>query len=215
MIPQAILFDLDGTLLDTLGDIATAANAALAELGQPTHPTAAFRDMVGAGADVLMQQALGADRAELVERGLAAFKSHYRLHLTDQTRPYDGVTDVLDHMVTRGVPGAVLTNKPQAAAERVVAALLDRFPWAAIVGQRPGVPRKPDPTAALRIAADLGVEPGRCLFVGDSHIDMHTASAAGMTGIGAAWGFRSRRELTESGAVRVVEQPRDLLELLG
>ncbi|MEX2673491.1 MAG: HAD-IA family hydrolase [Phycisphaeraceae bacterium] len=212
--PHAILFDLDGTLIDSLADIASAANASLRDLAQPTHHTPDYRMMVGDGADVLMRRALPADQQHLADEGLALFKQHYAQHVADETALYEGMDDTLDALTERGFPMAIVTNKPQAAADQIAAKLLTRWTWVCTTGHCEGVPKKPDPTSALAAAEAAGVAPGRCLFVGDSKTDMLTATAAGMVAVGVTWGFRDRAELVAHDAAHVIDHPQELLTLL-
>lgn len=214
MQKRAVIFDLDGTLLDSLADIAAAANRALAALEMPGHDVEAYRTMVGAGADVLMQRALPDERQDLLDPALEGFRTHYRQTMIDHTAPYDGVPELLDALSDRRIPLAVLSNKPDPAARRIVDALLGRWNWSAVAGHRPDVPKKPDPTAAVRMAAEIGVEPADCLFVGDSAVDMQTAVGAGMKPVGVLWGFRGRAELIEHGAAHLLTTPSELLDQL-
>jgi len=214
MEPRLLICDLDGTLLDTLEDIAAACNYALQRLGQPTHRPDDFRQMVGDGADVLVRRALPPDRQELADEALRLFKDYYDQNAVVATSPYPGVPDLLDALAARGVRLAVLTNKPQSATQIVVRRLLGRWEWVAIVGHREEFPKKPDPTAALAIARIAGVEANQCALLGDSNVDMRTAVAAGMLPVGAGWGFRGRDELLASGAAVVLDTPCELLERL-
>ena len=211
---RAVLFDMDGTLVDSLGDIAASLNHVLAEAGLPTHALAEYRFLVGDGASELVRRALPRDRQHLHAELLAAYKARYRTHLIVDTRPFDGIEDTLAELERHGVPKAVITNKPHAPAVEIVERLLGGFTWAAIEGQRDGIPHKPDPTGALAIARTLGVDPARCVFVGDTDTDMKTAVNAGMLPIGCAWGLRSREELIANGARHVIDHPRDLVALV-
>lgn len=213
--PVAVVFDLDGTLVDSLEDIATAMNVALADHGRPAHPIADYRAFVGSGVGVLAERALGAGAdAALRDAVVASFRERYAARLLATTRLYPGVAELLDALAARGAGLAVLTNKPQGAAERIVGALLGRWSWAAVIGDRPDLPRKPDPAGARKAARALGVEPRAALLVGDSDVDVRTARAAGMRAVGAAWGFRGADELRAAGADVVVERPEDVLALL-
>jgi phosphoglycolate phosphatase len=214
MLPRAAIFDLDGTLLDTLADIADSANKALRELGQPIHDDEAYKQMIGEGADVLARRALRPDQQHLVAHMLDLYKRIYLKHAFDRTRPYPGIGDLLAELALRSVKTAVLTNKPQENTDPVVHHYFPGFPWGAIHGHREGVPKKPDPHPALQIASELGVQPGHCLFIGDSKFDMLTARAAGMIAVGCLWGFRDRNELIDSGAHHLVAEPREILSLL-
>jgi len=211
---RAVLFDMDGTLVDSLVDIASSLNHVLAEAGLPIHPLAAYRTLVGDGASELVRRALPPDRAHLHAELLDRYKARYRTHLIVETRPFDGIEDALALLERHDVPKAVITNKPHAPALEIVERLLGRYQWAAIEGQKDGIPHKPDPTAALSIARTIGIEPSRCVFVGDTDTDMKTAVNAGMIPIGCAWGLRSREELVANGARVVIEHPRELVPLV-
>ena len=214
MPPRAALFDLDGTLLDSLHDIAVAMNHALATEGLPTHPLAAYRSFVGEGVRLLVSRAVPADRAEAHAAVLEHYRAHYAEHLLDHTRPFPGIPALLADLEAAGVRLAVLSNKPDAATRRLVEALLPQVSFGAVYGERTGVPRKPDPTAALAIAAELGVPPAACAFIGDTAVDMDTARAAGMLGVGVTWGFRDVEELQAHGARALASTAEALRELL-
>jgi phosphoglycolate phosphatase len=215
MATRAFLFDLDGTLVDSLGDIGAAMNFALHACGWPTHPLADYRRFVGEGIVALARHAApatpdaAARRLELV----AACQRRYAEHLFDNTLPYPGVADLLVQLRTRGVPLGVLSNKLDAPTRQICAALFPPGTFAVVQGQLPDTPAKPDPGAALALAAQLGVAPADIAFVGDTGVDMRTAVAAGMRAVGVAWGFRPL-ELRETGAERVIERADELLELL-
>jgi phosphoglycolate phosphatase len=213
---HAILFDLDGTLLDSLADIAGAANAALRRLGLATHPIDQYRRFVGDGAGCLAQRVLGeAGRDEkILERCRQAIAEEYQTCWADHTRPYPGVPELLAELKARGVPMAVLSNKPHEATMMVVESFFPSNPFRVVRGARPGVPIKPDPTAALQIAADLHVEPQRFIYLGDTDTDMKTAVAAGMFAAGAIWGFRTAEELSATGARTLLETPAEIVPLL-
>ena len=216
MLFRAILFDLDGTLLDTLEDIAQAANDVLAGLDLPTHPPGAYRRFIGDGVAMLFRRALPPDRVApgTVDRCVAGFEETYGRSWNVRTRPYDGIPGLLDDLAARGLGLAVLSNKPDAFTRLCAAEYLARWPFRAVVGQRAGVPRKPDPAGALEIAERLGVPVERFLYVGDTAVDMETARRAGMYPVGVAWGFRPIEELRAGGAAAIIERPADLLELL-
>lgn len=208
-----VLFDLDGTLLDTLDDLAGAMNRALVAGGWATHPVAAYRRFVGDGVEMLARRALppGAPE-ETVKATLAAFMADYQGHWADATAPYPGVPELLVELAARGVPTAVLSNKPDRYMAPIVARFFPGHSFAVVSGQRPGLPRKPDPAGALAVAAEMGVAPGRILYLGDSDVDMRTAVAAGMEPCGALWGFRGREELLAAGARRLAARPGEVLE---
>jgi phosphoglycolate phosphatase len=213
---RAILFDLDGTLLDTLADIVDAANAALALEGLPIHPEAAYRRFIGDGVATLFRRAVPSSLASdtLVDRCMKNFQLTYGERWNVRTKPYVGIPDLLDSLTARAVLLAVLSNKPDDFTRLYGEGYLASWPFRAIIGQREGVPRKPDPAAALEIADRLEVEPAACLFVGDSVVDMKTARNAGMFPVGVTWGFQDEAALREAGAGAIIDRPFQLLEVL-
>lgn len=204
---RAIIFDLDGTLVDSLDDIVLHLNATLAERGLPAHSRAEIGAWVGHGAEQLVRRAI-ADPVVAVE-ALAAFRAHYRARPVVQTRLYDGLADVLDRLAT-GRTLAVLSNKPHELTVAVAGALLGRWPFAVIAGQRAGKPHKPDPAALLDVVAELAIDPRACVMVGDSEVDIATARAAGVPGIAVSWGLRSLTVLEAAAPDYLVHTPREL-----
>lgn len=213
---EAVVFDLDGTLVDSLRDLADSANAALARFGYPEHPLSSYRAFVGEGARLLMERALPGERRDpgTIDALVGAMLEDYSLRREATTVLYRGIAELLDELRDRGLALAILSNKPHDHTLAIAASLLGAWPFATVRGSRPEVPRKPDPTGALAIASELGVEPGRCLYLGDTGIDMVTATAAGMYPVGVLWGFRDAEELRASGARRLLAHPAELLELL-
>lgn len=213
MTRRAVLFDLDGTLVDSLEDIGDSMNLVLAERGFPTHASSAYRGFVGDGVTVLTRRALPEGNRD--ETTLAAcvqrMREVYGARSEAKTRPYEGIPGLLDRLVERGLRLAVLSNKPHDLTVALVQGLLGAWPFDPVFGERSGVPRKPDPTAALEVARLLGLPPREVLYLGDTPIDMATARAAGMPVLGVAWGFRSRSELLAAGADAVVDTPADVL----
>lgn len=207
---RAALFDLDGTLVDSLGDIGAALTVALAEHGLPPPPPAALRDMVGAGARTLVERAV-AGRAD-VDRVHAAFGAAYRARPVVATHVYPGLAAALDELTAAGLALAIVSNKPDALTQVVAAELLAAWPFAAIYGARAGLPLKPDPTVALCAAAELGVPPAACAFIGDSGIDVATARAAGMRAIAVTWGFRAADDLIDADVL--VDEPATLVRAI-
>lgn len=208
--PRGIVFDLDGTLVDSLLDIADAMNDVLRVAGHPVHPTEAYRRFVGWGAADLVRRAApeGAEVSSL----LAAFLERYHgQRLAHASQPYAGIPQLLAALVERRVPLAVLSNKPHDATVAVVAHFFADVPFVAVVGARPDVPNKPNPASALAVAEALGLTSRECAFVGDTEIDVETAQRAGMLPIGVAWGFRAG---ALDGAAHVIGSPFDLLSLL-
>ncbi|NVM22187.1 MAG: HAD family hydrolase [Desulfobacterales bacterium] len=213
---KAVLFDLDGTLLDTLEDVADSANSALARYGLPTHGVDAYRYFVGDGVTTLVSRALPAQKQDddIIEACVKAFRENYSRNRDANTRPYEGVPALLDALAAKHVQMAILSNKPDDFTKRCTSELLPNHSFEMILGHRHGIPMKPDPAGALQIAENLGIASSRFLYLGDSGIDMKTAVRAGMFPVGALWGFRSREELEKHGAQAVIERPMDLLGLL-
>lgn len=213
---ESVIFDLDGTLLNTLEDIAGSLNRVLRERGLGTHTTDAYRYLVGSGATELVVRALplGKRDKELIADCVEAFHVEYRRNWNIRTRPYDGVPELLDSLADRGIRIAVLSNKPHEFTVLCVRQYFSGCDFAAVLGQGEGVPLKPDPTGALEIARRLGIPPREFIFAGDTGIDMETAVRAGMFPLGVLWGFRSEKELIESGAIETVSQPIDVLTFM-
>ena len=210
---RGVIFDLDGTLADSLKDIAAALNHVLGELALPRFADAEIERMVGDGARMLVRRALG-PRVELEERALAAFQARYLEALSVHTRAYDGIDSLLDALEARGVPTGVLSNKPHAATVELVRGLFPRHPFTRVLGTREERTKKPDPSGALEIASAMGLSAGEIFFVGDTPVDVETAARAGMISVGALWGMRSREELEAAGAQHLIAVPDELLPLL-
>lgn len=212
----AVLFDLDGTLLNTLGDIAESMNAALIERGFEGHPEDRYTGFVGDGVVQLAVRALPAEarQAQTIDRLVYRFREIYADRATDRSRPYPGIQSMLTELRQAGYHLAVNSNKPQAMCHRCLEALLPDHPFAAVVGQQNGKPLKPDPAGALDIARRIDIDPKTVVYVGDSDVDMRTAVNAGMHGAGVLWGFRTGRELRDNGAEALIEKPEDLPGLL-
>lgn len=216
MLYKAVLFDLDGTLLDTLEDLGDAVNRVLAKKGFPTHAMEAYRYFVGDGSAMLIQRALPpeARSEEMLQSCLKAFLEDYGQHWKVKTQPYPGVADMLDALTAQGLRLAVLSNKFHEFTQKCVRQLLPRWTFDIVFGQRPDVPRKPDPAGAREVASLLHIPPMDFVYLGDTAIDMITATAAGMYPVGVLWGFRPGKELQDAGARVLLEQPLDVLEVL-
>lgn len=210
---DAVLFDLDGTLTDTLADIACAMNRSLRLHGLPQWPEDAYRYLVGDGAKVLSERAVR-QRHELAPSVRREYQAYYQEHTLDRTKPYDGICAMLERLQELGLKLAVLSNKPDQDTKGVVAHFFPQIRFARVQGQVEGVPVKPDPAGALRLAEDIGVRPERILYLGDTAVDMRCARAAGMYPVGALWGFRDEAELRESGAAVLAEKPSDVVDLV-
>jgi phosphoglycolate phosphatase len=213
MAPRAVIFDLDGTLADSLEDIASAMNRTLEAHGFPVHPVSAYRTFVGEGVRKLVERSLPPGTQQVREAFIADYQADYAEHLLDATRLFPGIPEVLDGLQRAGVPVGVLSNKPDAPTRRLVEALCNRWQFGAVVGERPGVPRKPDPASALALADALGAPPEAVAFVGDTSVDMLTARAASMRPVGVLWGFRPK-EVLATGA-EAAGTAEELARLLG
>jgi phosphoglycolate phosphatase len=209
-----VIFDLDGTLVDTLEDIADAMERVLALEGAPGHSYDEYRYLIGHGIRNLVAESLPPGRRdeETVTRCYERMIADYGEHSLVKTRVYDGVPELVRALRADGVPLAVHSNKSDALTRDIVAALLDLSDFVVVAGARTDAPLKPDPAVALAIAARFGLPPARVVYLGDSLVDMRTGRAAGMLPVGASWGFRTTAELLESGAHVVIGHP---LELLG
>ena len=212
---SAVLFDLDGTLLDTLGDIAASMNAVLSGKGYPAHPAQLYRKFIGDGIETLVRRALpaGSADADLVAALRGMMRDEYSRRWADTTRPYPGVEALLDGLAARGTPMAVLSNKPDEFTKKMCDHYFKRWRFPIVIGESPALPKKPDPAAALHIARTLNRAPSEFIYLGDSGTDMATAAAAGMYPAGALWGFRDAGELLANGARALLERPEDLLDL--
>jgi phosphoglycolate phosphatase len=214
---RAVLFDLDGTLLDTLQDLANSMNSVLVRFGFTGHPPEAYKYFIGDGMENLVRRALPEthkNREATVSQCLVLMKETYRGCWMEQTRPYSGIPELLDQLTKRQITLSVLSNKPNDFTRLMVTKLLPRWPFECVFGERPGVPRKPDSAAALEIAQRCGVLPEAFAYVGDTGTDMLTAKLAGMHAVGVLWGFRPAEELTANGADALISKPAELLDLL-
>lgn len=207
------IFDLDGTLVDTITDLAHACNHALQEFGFPTHHLSTYQYYVGNGVSKLIERALPTEAAtpENVNKLRNVFTAFYDVHCLDNSVPYEGIPDLLDRLDKRGIKLAVASNKYQSATEKIVRSLFPDISWAAIVGQRPYVNVKPDPSAIFTILQEVPTPKRVTMLVGDSGVDMETARRACIESIGVTWGFRPQSELVEAGADHIVHDPADIL----
>lgn len=215
--PLAVLFDLDGTLLNTLADMAGSMNAALRRFGFPPHAEADYRLLIGDGVEALARRALPESHREdesVWNSLVAAMREEYASRWHDNTVAYAGVPELLSELAARRLKLAVLSNKPDDFAKAQVAHFFPKVPFSAVYGVRPGVPKKPEPAPAKLIAQELEIPPERWLYLGDSNTDMLTANRAGMVACGVLWGFRSETELRDSGAAHLLAAPGELLRLL-
>jgi len=213
---RAVLFDLDGTLLDTLDDLADSMNASLRRFGFPPHPVDTYRILVGDGLLHLVSRALPEGHRDntTVDNVASAQWEEYAKKWANKTHPYKGVPELLDTLQDRGITVCVLSNKPDDFTRIMVRKFLSKWRFAVVRGQSEDTPIKPDPTAANQIALKLGLRNSEFLYVGDSNTDMKTASAAGMFGVGVLWGFRPKDELIAAGARALIERPSELLQFV-
>jgi phosphoglycolate phosphatase len=216
MMYQAVLFDLDGTLLNTLRDIADSANSVLAYLGFPQHEVEAYKYFIGDGIRALAVRALpeGHRNEMIVDKIVAHIEEEYSSRWVNNTHPYQGIPELLNMLTNFGIKMAILSNKPQNSAELMVSRLLPQWHFEFVVGASPSIPRKPDPTAAVQIARQMNISPIEFLYLGDSAVDMKTAIAANMYPVGVLWGFRMADELLSAGAKVLIQQPSQLLRLI-
>ncbi len=220
---RAVIFDLDGTLLDTLHDIGSAANDVLTELDEPTHPIADYRFMVGDGVSMLFQRALPKTQAnrELLQECVELFEKHYAVRWRESSCPYPEIPEILDWLCANNIPITVLSNKPHAFTCQCVELLLPQWKFDVVLGQRPDVPRKPDPAGVFDVVSQLNtlrklsLQPSEIVYVGDTNTDMRTAIAAGCLAVGVTWGFRPEMELRESGAKCIIHHPTEIRKYFG
>lgn len=212
---KAVLFDLDGTLLDTLQDIADACNAALSRHGFQPHPLDSYRYFVGDGVPVLVSRTVPAQQhtGETLASVAATYREEYQRRWNATTTLYPGIAELLDGLTLRGIPMAVLSNKPDDFTHRCVAEFLSRWTFSIVQGASKAFPPKPDPSGACHIARTLHLPPDQFHYLGDTSTDMRTAVAAGMFPVGVLWGFRKAEELKAAGARLLISDPRELLEL--
>jgi phosphoglycolate phosphatase len=212
---KAIIFDLDGTLLDTQQDIARSMNSVLLQAGLPAHTIAAYRSFIGYGFSALVKRSLPEQYrdGETVRQYESLLRREYSRLWPDNTRPHAGIPELLNALSCLNIKMAVLSNKPDDFTQVLVGRLLGRWHFDQILGIGSGFPRKPDPAGALAIARHCGSKPSETIFLGDSHSDMLTAVRAGMYPAGALWGFQTAEELTAGGARILLRKPADLLLL--
>ena len=213
---EAIIFDLDGTLLNTLDDLADANNQALSELGFPTHPVESYKYHIGNGVRLLLERTLPEDSRDeaTVEKGIAMMKQAYDKCWSNKTRPYAGIPEMLDELVRRGVRMAILSNKPHAYTRVIVDKLLANWDFEEVWGVSDTVPPKPDPAGISSLVETMGVATENLLYLGDTATDMETAVGADIFAVGVLWGFRTADELTQNGARVLLDKPAELLDIL-
>jgi phosphoglycolate phosphatase len=213
---KAVLFDLDGTLLYTLTDVANAMNETLVHFGYPPHPVDAYKYFIGESVDTEARRALpeSARDPEFVRKVAVYSEEIYDKCWGDNTHPYPGIPELLTELQSRGLPLVILSNKNDRFTKVMVKKLLPDWRFKIVQGALPDVPLKPDPTMALQIAKKLRIPPEQFLYLGDTSTDMRTATASGMFPVGCLWGYRTANELLESGAKILIDNPRDILSVI-
>jgi len=213
---KLVIFDLDGTLLDTIADLATSVNHSLSTHGFPVHDEGKYKFMVGNGISTLIERALpdGNKTPEDVTRVRETFLSHYDSNNTVFSKPYPGIPELLRELGHRGIAMAVASNKYDAATQKLVKYYFSDIDFAAVVGNLEGLPPKPDPAVVSMILRETGYGREETVFVGDSGVDMLTAANAGIAAVGVTWGFRPRTELEEFSPARIINDPWGLLNFL-
>lgn len=212
---KLVIFDLDGTLLNTIEDLGAACNYALKEEGYPEHPMSSYQFMVGNGVRTLMQRALVDADEKTVDRLLENFKRYYDIHNCEHTVPYKGIPELLASLREQGVAVAVASNKYQSAVEKIIPHYFPGIEFAALEGQREGRQCKPDPSIVFSILNRVPTPKSEVLYVGDSGVDMETARRACVESVGVTWGYRPVSELRSSGANYIESKPLSILERLG
>lgn len=212
-----VIFDLDGTLLNTIDDLGNACNHALSSLGYPTHALISYPTMVGNGITKLIERALPdeARSPEIISEARRIFVEYYNQHCCDATKPYPGIPELLSDLVSRGIKIAVASNKYNSAVQTIISHYFPEIPFAAIFGHLEGIPTKPDPSIVFEILTVSPTPKAETVFVGDSAVDIETARRACVDSIGVTWGFRTENELRKAYADNIVSDPDDILCIVG
>ncbi|MDF9409614.1 MAG: Phosphoglycolate phosphatase [Pelotomaculum sp. PtaB.Bin013] len=213
---EGVIFDLDGTLVDSLEDIADSMNSVLQGCGFPSHDLRSYKRFIGNGIKNLVSEALPETfrTEELIDKCYNFMVEKYRYNFVNKTRPYDGIAEMLTELTARKIILTVFSNKADELTKKVVKALLPSWKFEAIIGSSNDIPRKPNPFGALLISRQLSIAPENLIYVGDSDLDMQTANSAGMYAVGALWGYRTKEELVSNGAQYLLYRPLDLIKLL-
>ena len=208
-----VIFDLDGTLLNTIADLGEACNYALEKMGYPPHPISAYNFMVGNGVRKLMERAEPDADPASIDQLLAYFREYYDVHCTDHTAPYPGIPELLQNLTESGIKVAVATNKYQSAASRIISHFFTDVDFVSVRGQIEGRPTKPDPSVVFAVLNDSPTPKSDVMFVGDSAVDIETARRACVSSVGVTWGFRPVGELRRAYAGHIVSNPQEILRL--
>lgn len=210
---KAIIFDLDGTLINSLEDIADAMNKILIDNNYPTHIYESYNYFIGNGLHKLVSRALPEDKQNEIDRCYEAMMTHYGENCIQKTKPYDGIQDLLEQLNSQNIPVSVLSNKSDALTKRITKAIFPEC-FEPIMGLTSEELKKPNPSTAIQISKELNCNPSEIIFVGDSGIDMQTATQAGMYAVGVSWGYRTKEELLSEGAKFILNEPSDLMKFL-
>lgn len=213
---KLVIFDLDGTLLNTIADLAASTNQALQAFGFPTHPTESYNYFVGNGINKLFERALPEDARtqENIQRIRSSFVPYYDIHNTDFSIPYPGIPELLDSLQERGIKLAVASNKYQSATEKLIAHYFPNIHFVSILGQREGIPTKPDAGIVNDSLKAAGVNKEEALYIGDSNVDMQTAINAKIDAVGVTWGFRPVSELEAYHPKFIAQKAEDILTFI-
>lgn len=214
--PKLIIFDLDGTLLNTIDDLAQSVNFVLEKYNYPIHGVEQYKHFVGNGITKLIERAMPESQrtAELISKLQADFVDYYALHGKDHTRPYDGIMELLNELRGRGITLSVASNKHHQATMELIDHYFGRDRFSVVYGKREGTRPKPDPTIVFDIVRECGVSIAEVIYLGDSDTDMQTAQNASVLSVGVAWGFRTQQELINHGAKYIIKTPKELLSLI-
>lgn len=208
-----VIFDLDGTLLNTISDLGAACNYALSQMGYPGHPISAYNFMVGNGVRKLLERAEPDANEETIEKMLSHFREYYDEHCCDTTEPYPGIDELLESLVEAEISIAVATNKYQYAAEKIINHYFPNIPFVAIMGQIEDRPTKPDPSIIFAILNEHPTLKADVMMVGDSAVDIETARRACVNSVGVTWGFRPVSELRKAYSDHIISSPGDIFKL--
>lgn len=214
---KLVIFDLDGTLLNTLDDLADSCNYILEKYGFPIHPSDSYRYFVGNGIGKLIERAIPEDKrqSDFIEQLRKEFIAYYSLHAEDKTAPYEGIVTLLQDLRSHGIMLAVASNKFMAGTQSLVKEYFGNIDFVSVFGQREGIPVKPDPRIVFDIMEESGItNKEEILYVGDTATDMKTCTNAGIKGIGVLWGFRTEKELKENGATYFVSKPSEIFDII-
>lgn len=211
-----IIFDLDGTLMNTLDDLTISTNHALSQMGFPTRTIDEVRQFLGNGVRTLIEMALPEKTTEdTIERTISCFLQHYTLHCKDHSRPYDGILELLSSLKKMGVKMAIVSNKPDVEVKKLNAEHFAEFIGVALgENEKSGIPRKPSPAMVYEAINQLGSEPEKCLYVGDSDVDILTARNAGIDCLSVTWGFKTAEFLSQFGATKMIDAPSQMLKMI-